>query len=204
MKKTDDTTMFRSIGFSIADNPELSRDAITMVSGTSSDITIVIPHYRGDFPTQPLDLKGPVTPLIIDYKLVAKDAFVEYLDNSSIWQPAVTGVTHVPFHDGGVFDPGTEKTRPVQFRVGKQDAGSSQVNYTYYNIYCEKIITPKILTPVITSAAAPAANYVDENGTELPVLGASDPLGPGEVEYNHNNINGISGPTPESGSPTTL
>jgi hypothetical protein len=205
-KQIDDTTMFRSIGFSIADNPELSRDAITTVSGFSTEITITIPYYRGDLPAQPLDLTTATgTPLIINYSLVAKDAFVEYMDSSSIWHPATSGETAVPFHDGGVFDLGTGKTRPVQFRVGKQEAGSGSVNYTYYNIYCEKIITPKILNPLITGPAVPSVTlelaFVDENGTAIPVMSAADPLESSEIEYNHNDIRGIAGPTPDSGPP---
>lgn len=197
LQASDDTRYFSEIGFLMSDSGgRLSRDAITEVHGSSNQIYISVPYYDA-LSSNPLDLSfGTGTPLIINFDVVAKDAFVQYQDTTMTWQDAVSGVTAVPFNDSGA-------TSPVSFRIGKTSIDGS-VEYEYFDVYITKDIRPKILNPYLTTAAAPTAAlelaFVDEYGTPVPVMGALDPLNTTDIEFDGWRLD-IAGSTADVGPP---
>jgi len=157
-RQSDDSLYFSQIGFLMADNPGLSRDALAEINDFSQDIWITVP-YSAD----------TTQPLVINYNVVGKDTVVEYEDPPGTWIPAVSGIDSFKFNDG---------TGPltVDLRISKTNGVSGDSGSRDFTIHVDKIIRPALVNPPGEGVAGPFTiatgnpfiiSFVDEDGNPI-------------------------------------
>ncbi len=161
LRQADDTLYFSQIGFLMADNPDLTRNAVTYVKGFDNDLWITVP-YSAD----------TTSPLIINFNVVGKDTIVEYENPPGIWNTAVSGQTPLIFNDGLL--PGTPLSHNL--RISKPSIDGGPGNTRVFTVNVDKIIRPVLLNPPAKDIAGPFTiatgnpfiiSFVDEDGNPI-------------------------------------